>query len=228
MGTNSSQEMKSRSDGIRHLLIHQFALHEVAHHPSLIDSQDADAVTVPKAHDISDIYKCLHQGVFGVGHNIQSPADFKYRLANEMRAAGSRLEEPTLESVSPDGSVLRVNLRPFRSHFAGEEEKGCELLAQVCVQSAAIETGTPEAFFGVLDMFRELNSAGEIKAGGRVFAFADTRVQRFLLEVKKFLGDSGFIPVLSHSPVYRSLNSPSYRVVHERALRSSPLAFIIQ
>ena len=182
----------------------------------------------PIAHAVQDIYKCLHQGAFGVGHIIDNPHDFRGRLRDEIMRARSVCAEPLLERVSPDGLVLRINLRPFRALFEGNEQMGCDLLLGLCVKSAAMHTGFQAGFLAALEFFRELNHAGELKAGGMVFSFPERIVDGFMREVRDFISSMGFIPVLSHSPTYRSLNDPSYRVVHTKAIVHSPLAALIQ
>ena len=57
------------------LMIRQFELHEIRHHEA-VDANDRGAVVMPRAHAIADVYKCLHQGEFGVGHSIRSPVHF--------------------------------------------------------------------------------------------------------------------------------------------------------
>jgi hypothetical protein len=223
--------MKMEREGIKEVLILQYSLHEVMHHRDM-EEGPWKGIVEPKAHVVSDIYKCLHQGIFGIGHNIQSQAEFAHRLAydleNARTASAAPPHEPLFENVSPDGAMLRVNLRPFRASLEGEVMKGCEQLLRVCLHSAAMVRGSTERFFAVLEYFRDLNGSEELEVGGKTFAFQEETVRGFLKQVKKFFSDSGFVPVLSHSPVYRHFNKPSYRVVCVEALLSSPLAFLSQ
>jgi hypothetical protein len=57
--------------------------------------------------------KCLHQGEYGVGYTIEYPEGFKQRLNQELmrEATPDRIREPAAENVSPDGKMLRINLR---------------------------------------------------------------------------------------------------------------------
>ena len=214
-------------EGVRDLLILQYALHEAGHHSGTGRPISPDARVVPKAHTVSDIYKCLHQGIFGVGHSIRNPEDFGHRLAQELDRARPTAGEPLTENVSPDGSMLRINLHPFRSLFMGDEEKGGELLVKVCLESAAMNTGSPERFFADLEFFRVFNNTGQLEVDGRIFSFPQHTVESFLYEIGKLISASGRIPVLSHSSTYRDLNDPSYRVVHRSVLMRSPLAFLM-
>lgn len=212
-------------DGVREVLVLQYELHEVGHH-----SVCPDKPVEPLAHGVSDIYKCLHQGAFGVGHDITNEDDFRGRLIEEMMRPQtvSTSTEKLLESLSADGALLRVNLRPLRLLFSGREEEVCRLLVQVCLQSTAIATQSPAEFFFALESFRDLNRSGELRAGGIVFSFSEKVVEAFLREINLLAKSMGAIPVLSHSPAYRKFNNPSYRVVHREALRKSPLAELIR
>jgi hypothetical protein len=227
---NQSEPFQSDQlrEGIKQVLVLQYQLHEVGHHSSEALAGYANKPVAPLAHAVSDIYKCLHQGTFGVGHSIDNPQNFERNLIRDLMGPQTAFDEPLLEKVSADGLLLRVNLRPFRALFAGSEEKGSELLLQVCLKSAAMETGSQPMFFHIIDLFRDLNKSGDLMAGGTIFSFPEQTVDGFLREIRKFVSSSGFIPVLGHSPVYKSFNGPSYRVVHLNALMRSPLAELIQ
>jgi hypothetical protein len=230
-------------EGIKDVLVRQFELHEAQyrmpeegrrHAVSLVEQaagrppRTSAGPVEPIAHAVQDIYKCLHQGAFGVGHIIDNPHNFRDRLLDEIMRAQGVYAEPLLERVSPDGLVFRINLRPFRALFKDNEETGCDLLLDLCVKSAAVKTGIEDDFLRALEFFRELNNGGELRAAGMVFAFPGYIVDGFMREVLHYISTMGFIPVLSHSPTYKSLNHPSYRVVHAKALDRSPLAAWIQ
>lgn len=210
------------------LLVRQFELHEASHHKACecLPKQDA-APTAPLAHDVADVYKCLHQGEFGVGHSIDNPVSFGRRLTEELLGAVLRADEPVLENVSLNSSVFRVNLRPYRQLFIGNETTGAVLLFKVCLHSASMATGSVETFLCTLADFRDVNSEREIVAGGRVFAFPPKRVDAFLKDIADFIERFGTVPVLSHSDAYKNLNAPSYRVVDRRSVQDSPLAFLL-
>lgn len=208
------------------LMIRQFELHEMKHHER-VDANDCGEVVMPRAHAIADIYKCLHQGEFGVGHNIRSPAHFGRQLNEEMSKADATSQEPVLEDVSLDGSVFRVNLGPYSKRFAGNDATGCALLLQVCLESAEQHRGEAERFLATLDEFRKLNKSHQVAVGDKIFAFPSDLVDAFLKEVAEFIESFGTIPVLSHSTVYKKLNSPSYRVVDRTSLENSALAFLL-
>lgn len=211
------------------MLIEQFMLHEVQHHRLMGGGPRSQAPLTPVAHCLIDIYKCLHQGEFGVGHTIDHPEGFKQRLYREIM--GGAVEdhggEPAVESVSADETMLRINLRPLRRLYGDDVAKAVDGLVRVCIASAQVSQGSNTRFFETLELFRMLNQAGEIALAGHVFAFSPARVETFLSEVRELMRRIGQIPVFSHSESYRRLNRPSYRVVERSVLRRSPLADLL-
>lgn len=216
-------------DGLRQLLIQQFMLHEVQHHHLSGGNPLVRPPLLPVAHSLIDIYKCLHQGEFGVGHTIDHPERFKQRLNQEIRreAAADPVDEPAVEAVSADGAMLRVNLRPLRRFFNEETAAAVEGLTRVCLASARIRRGSASRFFDTLDRFKRINQAGGIALAGYSFIFPNGMVETFLSEVRSYTRKTGHIPVLSHSASYRRFNRPAYRVVERSVLQASPMAALL-
>ncbi len=221
---------KDRSTGLRQVLVQQFMLHEVQHH--ILPSGQAGAVSplVPVAHGLIDIYKCLHQGEFGVGHTIDQPEGFRHRLHREMmrEASSGQVREPVVESLSADGGILRVNLRALGAAFADDPDTASAELSRVCIASAQVTKGDNARFFETLDLFMILNRDDGIALAGHVFAFPDDWVARFLFEVRELMRRIGQVPVFSHSENYKRLNRPSYRVVERSVLEASALARLLE
>jgi len=215
-------------EGVRHVLLAQYALHEANHHSECVRGAAEHVPTVPKAHTIADIYKCLHQGQFGVGHSIEDPVKFANLLAIDLARAEPNSAEPVLENVSPIGSVFRVNLRPYRRIFAGRDEFASRLLAGLCLSSAAIQAGTRKDFIMSLEWFKDLNNSGELAIRCRSYMFPGHLIDLFLEQVNDFVKTTGSIPVLGHSLVYKKFNAPSYRVVDRAVLERSSLASLLE
>jgi hypothetical protein len=215
---------------LRQMLIQQYMLHEVQHHDLQAGNSDRQAPRVPVAHNLIDIYKCLHQSEFGVGHTIDHREGFRQRLYQEfMRELDvGPVSEPAVENISADGRMLRINLRAVRHFYGDDANKVADELARVCVQSAQVTRGSNVHFFETLDLFKMLNQAGEIALAGHVFAFPSAMVTSFLTEVRELMRRIKQVPVLSHSESYRRLNRPSYRVVTRPVLEASNLAGILE
>lgn len=215
---------------LRQMIIQQYMLHEVEHHTLQAGRASAAPPLVPVAHELIDIYKCLHQGEFGVGHTIDQPEGFRQRLHLEVQKfSGSEpIREPAVESVSPDGRMLRVNLRALRRAMEDDVSQAVDDLARVCIESAQVTRGYRARFLETLDLFMMLNQVGEITLAGHVFAFPTEWVERFLFEVRELMRRIRQVPVFSHSERYKRLNEPSYRVVVRSVLEASPLAGILE
>jgi hypothetical protein len=215
---------------LRQLLIQQFMLHEMQHQ-ELPPDPDVDPIPlVPAAHELIDIYKCLHQGEFGVGHIIGEPEGFKERLFEEImrsRTPGP-VREPAVEAVSVDGRILRINLRALKGFFINDVAGAVDELARACIESARITRGDNARFFESLDLFKMLNQAGEITVGGYAFAFPVEMVDTFFFEVRQLMHRIRQVPVFSHSETYKRLNRPSYRVVERSVLEASPLGRLLE
>ncbi|MBM3300233.1 MAG: hypothetical protein FJY85_09790, partial [Deltaproteobacteria bacterium] len=198
-----SQDASGKRKAIQQVLVNQYVLHEIRHHSRTPGPETGSLFVAPKAHTLADIYKCLHQGEFGVGHSIQDPVRFGERLLQDLLVAEPSAAEPILEDVSCDGSVFRLNLRPYRHRFVGHENKASALLLQVCLESAGIQRGNSESMLAVLAEFRDLNDDGELGVEGTIYSFPTPLADLFLSEVKDFIEQWGGIPVLSHSVTYR-------------------------
>lgn len=215
-------------EGVLEVVVSQFMMHELQHHPDRDVSVGEVSPRMPRAHTLADIYKCLHQGEFGPGHMIDDRERFSERLVEEIHTVPAVSDEPILESIAPDDSIFRVNLRPFKGVFYGDDlGTACRVLAMACVESAGIREGTADRLVGKLEAFRAVNEVVGFVVGGIRFAFPDQLVAAFLRDTLALARASLALPVLGHSLTYHQLNAPSYRVVEEIVLRGSPLAFLL-
>ncbi|MBS7631845.1 hypothetical protein KEJ47_09835 [Candidatus Bathyarchaeota archaeon] len=148
-----------------------------------------------------DVYKLLYQGVFGVGHILGEDA-FERLKAEALRLnLNDYSDEPLLEDVSVDGSIVRVNLRPYIS-------KGLpiESLYSAMVKSSA--QGNAKEFRLLWNAFRELVDSKKLEFDLAEIADLD--------ELTKFED----IPPVRHSNIYREAYKPSYRVVERRLIEA--------
>ena len=142
-----------------------------------------------------DIYKLIFQGVYGVGHILTGKA----REYLKEEAARIPIEDfpdrPLLESVSPDGSMVKVNLRPFlRMNLS------LDGLFRVMTRSADME-GDDERFIELWRIFMGLVETGEIQ-----MEFERVR------EIQDSIGRDVIRP-MHHTEPYRQAYYPAYRVV---------------
>lgn len=139
------------------VLLRQYVLHEGRHHPPLFTQPDNPLKVRTIAHDMPDTYRCLHQGTFGHCNHIPSPEHLRKHLTDDYYKVEADDSGPVLESVTPDNSILMVNLRPYEVLFPGEEEKAFFMLERLVLDSSLGEKGSPEKLFNALMVFMELN-----------------------------------------------------------------------
>ena len=148
----------------------------------------------PKAQP-RDIYKLIYQGVYGVGHILTGKAwDYLQEEAGRIPIE-DYLDRSLIEPVSPDGSMVRINLRPFLRLTLSLND-----LFMVMTASADVE-GDDEQFTELWRVFVDLVETGEIEMD---------------LEKVKEIQDSidrrGIKP-MHHTEPYRQAYYPAYRVV---------------
>ncbi len=167
-----------------------------------------------------DVYKLIHQGVFGPGHIITSAAEARKALASEVRRQKSECRsqngraEELIEPIDPDGRLVRVNLRPLAAAAEVRSQKaecrrqngGTEWLVEAMVESARRVEGD-EAL-----MKRRLSAA--VRWCRTSLPGEATRLEQLAARFE----ESGF-PALHHSPEYRRAYRPAYRVVLSDCLR---------
>jgi hypothetical protein len=144
-----------------------------------------------------DIYKLLYQGVRGPEHIISSPQAFREYLMSEWQALNPGGDDPLTESIRPDGTLLRLNLRPFKA--AGGS---LEALTAACLETARRPWGTQVELQQAWKSFVNACQTG---------CWRDLGMQ----EVESFnswIKDIGYPPV-HHSESYRNLYRPAYRLV---------------
>jgi len=148
----------------------------------------------------ADIYKLLYQGVFGVGHLLGEGARHRLEAEAGNLCLDDQLEEPFIEKVSADGSMLRVNLRPYL-------RRGLPLNKLFSVMEAsAHEKGKVKDFLKAWSIFKDLVKSGKL-------SFDEEEIE----ELDRQL-ESGGCPPQHHSEAYRSVYIPSYRVVKRKVL----------
>ena len=148
--------------------------------------------------EIQDIYKLLYQGEFGSGHFIHSREGAVSQLREEIRDMPSLIGEPLHEPCSPDGRMIRVNLRPFVALNLQPDK-----LTDALVESANAVNGDTTAFLNRWAQVGELIS-------DKVLPFELDEYLAFTadLQEQKF-------PAVHHSTGYADAYRPAYRVIRK-------------
>lgn len=154
-----------------------------------------------------DIYKLLYQGVRGPEHSLASSAAFAERLAAEWEALDLAGGDPLCESIRSDGSLLRLNLRPFKAQGGNLNR-----LVAACLEAGGGFWGTQaelqQAWYSFSAACQEHSWPG--------LAVNDIKCFTSWLEANAF-------PAVHHSEQYRSLYRPAYRLV--RAVQGTSSLF---
>jgi hypothetical protein len=142
-----------------------------------------------------DVYKLIFQGVYGVGHIISEKAkEYLWEEAGRIPLEDYP-DRPLREPVSPDGSIVRVNLRPFLRRNLSLDD-----LFRVMTASAEM-TGNDEKFIKLWMVFVGLVEVGEIRME-----------LKGIKELQDSINKNGIKP-MHHTEPYRQAYYPAYRVV---------------
>ncbi|MCG6949602.1 MAG: hypothetical protein LJE93_11870 [Acidobacteria bacterium] len=146
-----------------------------------------------------DLYKFLHQAVFGPGHAISNREAAERWMHRELADLGPSIEgEPFCEALGGEPLLVRVNLRPFLANGRDPAE-----LVDAFVSSADGNHGTARRMRVVLELAASyLGCAGRGELAPALEALAAE------------LGERDF-PAIHHSEAYLEAYRPAYRVVLE-------------
>ena len=147
-----------------------------------------------------DVYKLLYQGVFGVSH-LMKPEAWTY-LQEEAKGLNlsDQPNDPLCEDVSMDGSVIRVNLRPYL-------RRGLSLDGLFdAMKETRLREGKPAAFLVQWNSFVNL-------VRGKELPFSLLEVERLDRELNRVNPQPRH-----HSLEYGEAYKPAYRVVRRRTV----------
>jgi len=150
--------------------------------------------------DILDVYKLLHQAVFGPGHAIKSikPAREWLEREAEILQPGP-VDQPLVENIHPEQMIVRVHLRPY---LAAGGNLG--RLLDAFVQSSAAVNGDLSTMAAWWDIFY-----GMTTSGGSLAGHFDSRTIALIRRSRA----SEKWPASHHSPMFERAYRPAYRVV---------------
>ena len=144
-----------------------------------------------------DLYKFLHQAVYGPGHAIPNRQAAAAWLEREIENLGPPLDdEQPCEELGGEPSLVRINLRPF---VASDGDP--DLLLGAFVASANREGGSSRRMQVVLSL-----AASYVQCAGR------GELAPELKALSAELAEKGY-PAIHHSEAYVRAYAPAYRVV---------------
>ena len=146
-----------------------------------------------------DLYKFLHQAVYGPGHAIPNREAAAQWLQREIEGIGTPLDdEVSCEALGGEPSLVRVNLRPFVAN-----NDNPDLLLDAFVSSANFERGSSRRMKTVLNL-----ATSYVQCAGRGELAPDLKA------LAADLAENGY-PAIHHSKTYVEAYKPAYRVVGE-------------
>jgi hypothetical protein len=165
--------------------------------------------------DILDVYKLLHQAVFGTGQVIKNQKAAKEWLERESELLKPSGEQVLLESVHPEGEIVRLHLRPY----IAEQGSLAQLLVAYAETSRAVQ-GNPDTMRDYWSLFESLLQPSA-QFDGRFDLRSATLTGRVRAEERWSNSH--------HSPQYIHYYKPVYRVLlreqAETLLKRQGIAF---
>lgn len=144
----------------------------------------------------TDIYKLIYQAAMGSAHSVQSIQSAREYFKEEISGIGIGPEEPIVDIIAHDGSVSRINIRPYlRAGFSTDK------LVEAFVRTGKEITGSTETLELYCGWLKSMQEEGLLTVNLR-------SIDRYLCE----MSDSGY-PAVHHSSVYGNAYSPAYRVI---------------
>lgn len=147
---------------------------------------------------IEDAYKYLYQATRGGEHAVPSKDSAKNWLDNEWRNLGFAIKhEPTWEQLCPDGSIGRLNLRPFKETGGKADD-----VLFAFLQSAREYKTEPATFTDAwVGLGKRLKKQGFDKITHKEWKRLDSEMKK-----KNY-------PAIHHSDEYKKANRPAYRIL---------------
>lgn len=150
----------------------------------------------------TDAVKLIFQNEFGGGHLVPDRQSCLMFLQQEYASVHQSEEESCAEPIGNE--LYRVMLSRLDSVGYSVEH-----LCQDFIRSAEEHRGDRESFLEKLELLKRLTKEG-------AFAFSISQLEAYLADyIKKGC------PAVSHSPAYRRLYHPAYRIVLEKYLPSN-------
>ncbi|MGD8864025.1 MAG: hypothetical protein PVI81_00400 [Anaerolineales bacterium] len=154
-------------------------------------------IQIYPATQIEDLYKLIYQAALGSEHAAFDKDYAKEALEREIQELRPSTSSHLTESISPDGTIVRVHLRPYL-HSCRDPEK----LFEAFHKTALEYKGSLEILHQYVQIVLELNEDGALPCD-------KLRVLRFIEEIEQ-----AEFPAVHHSRRYKELYRPAYRVIH--------------
>ncbi len=150
----------------------------------------------------TDLYKLIYQAAMGSAHRVQSINSARELFKEEISSVRSGPVEPVVDIVAHDGSISRINIRPYLQAGFNPEK-----LIEMFVRTANEFTGSTIKLELYCWWILRMKASGLLTVNIQ-------DIDQYLTE----MAESGY-PAVHHSSVYRDSYSPSYRVIASALIR---------
>ncbi len=144
--------------------------------------------------EIQDAYKLLHQAAMGNRHLGVSDSLIYNYLTEELNTIDASADEPMVEYITPDSSVVRLNLRPFKASGGSTDV----LFSSMKATWDAVEPA-PDLLTNYGKTLAAMAGITPFNAGDIEQYFSEKEVEGF--------------PAVHHSDRYQQHYAPAYRVL---------------
>ncbi len=148
-----------------------------------------------------DLYKFLHQAAMGSEHAVQDTNAVKTWMKREVAGLDTTITNELIEQLSPDGDLVRINLRPYLEKGENPDE-----LLKAFILTANKFSGSIDTLTAYLNTAKKMIARKDIPVDETIFASLTGELEK-----------SGF-PAIHHSLTYEKLYKPAYRVVNRKYL----------
>ena len=143
-----------------------------------------------------DLYKFLHQAAIGSEHAVKDSNNAINWMRSEIAGLDMTIDNNLIDTLSENGGILRVNLRPFIKGGHNSDK-----LVRAFIQTANNFNGNKETLKDYLSTARKM-----IKRKDLYFDLVDFN------NLSKEMESKGF-PAVHHSKEYEEAYKPAYRVI---------------
>lgn len=145
---------------------------------------------------IQDIYKLLHQAAMGSEHAVKNEEAARNWMDREIAGLDGKQSENLIDTISADGKILRINLRPYiREGFNTNK------LVEVFIKTANNYKGSSFELEESIEITLELTK-------NKTLPFEYNEMKIFFNQMKE-----NKYPAVHHSKVYAENYFPAYRVI---------------
>lgn len=153
--------------------------------------------------ELQDVYKLIYQASLGNEHFMADTSALRESLLSELKSVDASTNEPAMEALTPDGELVRLNLRPFKSAHGNPEG-----LLQAMLGTASTFKKSERQLEDWLQTIERRGTDGQ-------WPFKQDSLKTFFQRMR-----SDGYPSIQHSVAYEATYKPAYRVVLKKFLQS--------